>query len=83
MFFICIFAISTIPCSGYYGSVAIKYLFKDKKIYEFMYKIIYLTFVFIGSISQIFTVWGISSIANALMILPNIYMLFYLSNEIE
>ena len=83
MFFICIFAISTIPCSGYYGSVAIKYLFKDKKIYEFMYKIIYLTFVFIGSISQIFTVWSISSIANALMILPNIYMLFYLSNEIE
>lgn len=83
MFFICIFAISTIPCSGYYGCVAIRYIFKDKKFYEYIYKLIYLVLVYIGCLSKIFTVWSISSIANALMILPNVYMLFYLSKEIK
>lgn len=83
MFFICIFAISTIPCSGYYGSVSIRYLFKDKKFYEIIYKIVFLFFVYIGCITKSLTVWSISSIANGIMILPNIYMLFYLQKEIK
>lgn len=81
--FICIFALSTIPCSGYYGSIGIRYIFKNKKLYEYMYKIIYLIFVYIGCMSKSLTVWSISSIANGLMIFPNIYMLFYLSKEID
>ena len=83
MFFICIFAISTIPCSGYYGSVSIRYLFKDKAIYEIIYKLVFLFFVYLGCASKSLLVWSISSIANGLMILPNIYMLFYLRKEIE
>ena len=83
MFFICIFAISTIPCSGYYGSVSIRYLFKDKAIYEIIYKLLFLFFVYLGCTSKSLLVWSISSIANGLMILPNIYMLFYLRKEIE
>ena len=83
MFFICIFAISTIPCSGYYGSVSIRYLFKDKAIYEIIYKLVFLFFVYLGCTSKSLLVWSISSIANGLMILPNIYMLFYLRKEIE
>lgn len=83
IFFICIFAISTIPCSGYYGSVGIRYLFKEKVFYEIIYKIIYLVFVYIGCISKSLIVWSLSSIANGIMILPNIYMLFYLRKEIK
>lgn len=83
MFMIAIFAISTIPCSGYYGSVAIKYLFHSKKIYQILYKMVYLVFVYIGTISAINLVWSVSSIANALMCLPNLIMLFYLRKEIE
>lgn len=83
IFFICIFAISTIPCSGYYGTVGIRYLFKNKIIYEFLYKMVFLLFVYFGSVSQVYTVWSISSIANGLMILPNVWMLFYLSKEIK
>lgn len=83
MFFICIFAISTIPCSGYYGSVSIRYLFKDKIFYEMIYKLLFLFFVYLGCTSKSLLVWSISSIANGLMILPNIYMLFYLRKEIE
>ena len=83
MFFICIFAIATIPCSGYYGSVSVRYLFKDKIIYEIIYKIVFLIFVYLGCTSKSLLVWSISSIANGLMILPNIYMLFCLRKEIE
>lgn len=82
-FIITIFAISTIPCSGYYGSVGIKYIFNSKSFYKFIYKIIFLVFVYIGTISKIQVVWSISSIANALMVIPNIFMLFYLRDEIE
>lgn len=81
--FICIFALSTIPCSGYYGGIGIRYIFRNKKIYEYIYKLVYLIFVYIGCMSKSLTVWSIASISNALMVLPNIYMLFYLEKEIE
>ncbi len=80
---ICIFAISTIPCSGFYGSVGIRYLFKEKEIYKFIYKVIFLLFVYIGTMSKIQIVWSISSIANGLMVIPNIIMLYYLQKEIK
>lgn len=83
LFFISIFALSTIPCSGYYGVVCIRYLTKDKVFYEYIYKIIYALFIYFGCISKSLTVWSISTIANSLMILPNIYMLYYLNKEIK
>ena len=83
MFIITIFAISTIPCSGYYGSVGVKYLFKSKKIYQILYKIVFVIFIYIGCISTVKSVWSISSIANALMIIPNLVMLYYLRDEIK
>lgn len=82
-FIITIFAVSTIPCSGFYGSVGIKYLFNSKKIYILIYKVIFLAFVYIGAISKIHLVWSISSIANALMVIPNLFAIFYLRDEIE
>lgn len=82
-FIICIFAISTIPCSGFYGSIGVRYLFKTKGIYKFLYKVIFLSFVYIGCISKIQIVWSISSIANALMVIPNIIMLYSLKNDIR
>ena len=82
IFSIVIFAISTIPCSSYYGSIAIKYLFRSKSFYILLYKIMYILFVYIGAILEVRVVWSLSSIANAFMIFPNIYMLFYLRDEI-
>lgn len=80
---ICIFAISTIPCSGFYGSIGIKYLFNSKGVYKFLYKVMFLMFVYIGTVSKIQIVWSISSIANGLMVIPNLIMLYYLSKEIK
>lgn len=82
-FSIAIFAIATIPCWGYYGKAAVRFIFKDDKRYEKAYDIIYALCIYIGSITAINLVWSLSSIANALMILPNLYMIYRLKNEIE
>ncbi len=83
IFMIVIFAISTIPCSGFYGSVAINFLSNGNKKSIIKYRVIYLICVFIGVITKIEIVWSISSIANALMVIPNVIMLYKLRNEIE
>lgn len=82
-FSLAIFAIATIPCWSYYGSIGIKFLFKNNKKAEKIYKIIYVICVYVGAILQIELVWSISSIANVLMILPNVYMIYKLKDKIE
>jgi alanine or glycine:cation symporter, AGCS family len=76
------FALATIPCWGYYGLQGVKFIFKSKKIYQFLYKIIYCIFIYIGCIFSIKIVWSISSISNALMVIPNLYMIYYLIKEL-
>lgn len=80
-FSLSIFAISTIPCVGYYGSAAIKYIFKHRNFYDIVFKLIYQICVFLGCITAIEIVWSISSVANALMIIPNLLMIYVLSNK--
>lgn len=82
-FSLVIFAIATIPCWGYYGSIAVKFLFKSRNFYMIIYKLIYVLSIYLGAIFAVDTVWTLSSIANGLMIVPNIYMLFKLRKEIE
>lgn len=77
-----IFAISTIPCWSYYGEVAIKFLTNNKKIYSIFYKLIYVITIYIGCKFEAKYIWSISSIANAMMSIPNIYMIMMLNKEI-
>ena len=77
------FGLATIPCWGYYGSQAVRYIFNNKEIYQNIYKVIYAICVYIGAVSALEMVWTLSSIANALMALPNIFMIYYLLDEIE
>lgn len=83
IFMIVVFAISTIPCSGFYGSVAMKFLSNKNATSIKVYRIIYILCVFIGAVSKIEIIWSISSIANALMVIPNIIMLYNLRRKIE
>lgn len=78
-----IFAIATIPCWSYISKIAVRYLSKDKNTYIKLYKCIFIVFVFIGGITALDIVWSISNIANILMILPNIYMIYMLVDKIE
>lgn len=80
---ITIFAISTLPCTGYYGSVGTNFIFKNKKVYEIIYKIIYAVSIYIGCLSPVKIVWSISSIFNACMIFPNLILIYKLKKEIK
>ena len=77
-----IFGLATIPCWCFYGETAINYIFKNKKFYNVVYKMLYIAAIFIGCKLKLSILWSISSIANALMCIPNIYMLVKLNREI-
>ena len=79
---IVVFAISTIPCSGYYGTVGVSFVKNDNLVWLKLYRIVFLAGVCLGAISKIEIIWSISSISNALLVLPNIIMLFKLKNNI-
>lgn len=80
---ITIFAMSTLPCTGYNGSVGVNYIHRNNKTYEVLYKIIYAMCIYIGCLSTVKIVWSISSIFNACMIFPNLILIYKLRKEIK
>lgn len=82
MICISVFAIATIPCWEFYGEQVLKYLFK-KRYSVYLYKIIYVICVYIGCVLSLNIVWSVSNTANALMALPNLYMIFALRKELS
>ena len=74
------FALSTILGWAYYGEVCATYLFKyNQKKAIFVYRLIYIVFVFVGAVAKIDIVWLIADCFNALMALPNLIALTALS----
>ena len=69
------FVISTIPCWEYYGEEAIKYLFKSN-LTIYIFRILYIIGIYFGSIMVVEVVWDLAGIGNALMTLPNLYMIY-------
>lgn len=69
------FVISTIPCWEYYGEEAIKYLFKSN-LSIYIFRILYVIGIYFGSIMVVEVVWDLAGIANAIMTLPNLYMIY-------
>ena len=66
------FALSTILGWAYYGEVSIGYLTNKSKTAVMVYRIIYVAFVFIGTVASLDVIWGFSSIMNGLMAIPNL-----------
>lgn len=64
----------------YYGERCAVYLFGEKII--LVYKIIWVSGIFIGSIAELNTIWNIADILNGLMTIPNIVAVLLLSNVI-
>ena len=78
------FSLSTILGWGYYGEVCIAYIFKAKaKKAVFLYRAIFVIFVFIGAIAEISLVWLLADCFNALMALPNLIAIVALSGVIK
>ena len=77
---IVLFAFSTVIGWSFYGSKGIEFLFGQKgvKIYKTMYPAV----VFLGAVTELSVVWGISDIFNGLMAIPNLIALTVLSKTV-
>ena len=69
------FVISTIPCWEYYGEEAVQYLFKSN-LSIYIFRLLYIVGIYIGSVMMVEIVWDLAGIGNALMTLPNLYMVY-------
>ena len=71
------FAFSTILGWSYYGESAVNYI-EGQRINRF-YRILYIVFLFFGSIINLDIIWNIADCMNALMAIPNLIALLLLS----
>ena len=74
------FAFSTILGWYYYGERAAVYLFGEKIIG--IYKVLWVSTVFLGSVVELNLVWNIADLLNGLMAVPNIFAVLFLSRVI-
>ena len=76
-FGILIFAFSTILGWSYYGESAVNYI--EKRVANRFYRIIFIVFLFFGSIISLDVIWNVADCMNALMAFPNLVALLLLS----
>ncbi|MDQ7065118.1 MAG: sodium:alanine symporter family protein [candidate division KSB1 bacterium] len=75
-----LFAYSTILGWSYYGEKSIEFLLGAGSIRP--YRILFVIFVFIGSVAKLQVVWSVSDVFNGLMAFPNLIGLLMLSKVI-
>lgn len=78
---IVIYAFATLIGWSYFGEKAVEYIFGTEKIKA--YKIIFIIVAYIGAVSELKLVWGISDTFNGLMAIPNIVALWFLSGLVS
>ena len=71
------FAFSTIISWNFFGKINFNYLFGKKA--TFVYSILAVVFIFLGSCFENTLVWGLSDMFNNLMVIPNVIALVALS----
>ncbi len=76
-----LFVFSTILGWSYYGEKALEYLAGIKSI--MIFRVVWVLFVIVGSISTLNIVWTFADIANGLMAIPNLISLLVLSMYIK
>ncbi len=72
-----LFGYSTILGWSYYGERAFEYIFGEKSIK--LYRVVFVSFVMVGSMMELKLVWNFSDLANGLMAIPNLIALLLLS----
>ena len=77
------FALSTILGWAYYGEVCIGYLTNKSKTAVWIYRCVYVVFVFIGAVAELDIVWALSEMMNGLMIIPNLIGLLGLFSVVK
>ncbi|MBE6564466.1 MAG: sodium:alanine symporter family protein [Ruminococcaceae bacterium] len=77
------FALSTILGWAYYGEVCIGFLTNKSKKAITVYRIVYVAFVFLGTVGELDLIWSISETMNGLMIVPNLIGVFGLFGVVK
>lgn len=75
------FVFSTILGWSYYGEKAAEYLFGKKILLP--YRILWVLFVYVGSVQTLDLVWNFADLANGLMAIPNIVSLILLTKVLK
>jgi len=75
-----LFGYSTILGWSYYGERAFEYIFGDSSIK--IYRIVFVSFIVVGAMTELKLVWNFSDLANGLMAIPNLIALLVLSKVI-
>lgn len=75
------FAYSTLLGWSYFGEKGFEYAFGEKSVK--IYRLIFLVFVMVGSVTELKLVWNFSDLANGLMAIPNLIALLLLSKVIS
>ena len=78
MFF---FAFSTIVGWYFFGEANVKYLLGSKAVKP--YALIVAVCVFLGSLAEVDLVWNMADMFNAMMVIPNILAIFFLTKQIK
>ena len=76
------FAVATIIGWSFYGETCIRYLCRKKRA-VFLYKLFYVAAVYIGAVSSIELIWGLSDLFNSLMMLVNLLGVAFLCNVVR
>ena len=78
-----LFAFTTILAWAYYGEKAVQYLFGKKgDTAALIFKILYVALLFVGAMVKSDFVWALDDMFNAMMALPNLVALIFLSKQI-
>lgn len=75
-----LFAYSTILSWSYYGERCVEYLFHERVIP--WYRIFFILMVVLGAVLHLEVVWNLADLANALMAVPNLIGLLFLSKMV-
>jgi AGCS family alanine or glycine:cation symporter len=76
------FAISAIIGWSYYGETCVNYLFHSQKV-VFFYKLFYVFVIYLGGVTTIQFVWGVSDLLNSLMMIPNLIGILLLTKVVK
>ncbi|MCX7615351.1 MAG: sodium:alanine symporter family protein [Clostridiales bacterium] len=81
-FAIVLFALATLLGWSYYGLQCLAYLTGNNETISFLYKILYILLIVVGSIGGVQLVWDISDTLNGLMAIPNLIALIGLNDVV-
>ncbi len=76
------FAVSTIIGWSYYGQTCLNYLCKSK-IVMLIYKLVFIVAIYVGAVTSLEFVWGVSDLFNSFMMIPNLIGIILLSNVVK